>query len=64
MTVVEHHAYDEQRNGQPNERDEDWMMMEDVLTGADCIDISHAGGEFAEVAQAMEDELMDDYKKR
>jgi hypothetical protein len=37
--------------------DHDWEMMDNVLDGTERMDASHAGGEFEEVLQGMEDDI-------
>lgn len=37
---------------------DDWVMMDDVLTGLQPMDLSHAGGEFEAVTQQIGDDLL------
>lgn len=54
MTQAELRAHRAMRN-EPGAlaQDDDWEMMDDILTGADLLGVSHAGGDLMEVFQSM-----------
>lgn len=54
MTQAELHAHRAMRNKpQAFAQDDDWEMMDNILSGANLLGVSHAGGELMEVFQSM-----------
>jgi hypothetical protein len=62
MTPAEIQALAELRDG-PRNDDDDFTMLDNVLSGAELMDVSHAGGELELIVGELSDELWYDIGK-